>query len=72
MYKIKEVKVLEGVDTEMIENEINRFLSSNENLEVIDIKYSTYEAVIDPSYLEAGDDDKEIRHTALLLIGEEV
>lgn len=74
MHRINEVKVYEGITVDMLETEINRFIQSNRNLNIVDIKYVVYEVDIEPVYLDSIEDGKtkENRYSAMILIGEEI
>lgn len=71
MHKVTKVKILEGVTNEMLESVINRYLDSNKNEVVVDVKYIVYETDVDEEFLDDVEDERENRFSALLIFGEE-
>ncbi|KAB8139279.1 hypothetical protein F9U64_01250 [Gracilibacillus oryzae] len=72
MHRANKVVIIEGIDADMLEQEVNKYLSKNRNLEVVDIKYVVYDADVSPEFIEDVGKDKEVRYSAMLIIGEEV
>lgn len=74
MLRVKKVQVVEALSAEELQDEINSYIERNKNETVMDIKINIYvtdlpEELWEEDYLVI---PKEERHSAMLIIGEEI
>ncbi|MBO0587988.1 hypothetical protein [Sporosarcina sp. E16_8] len=72
MLRVIKVQLLEAFSPGELEGETNNYSKYNKNQIIIDVKYDVYETDISPEFIEEDGKTTEKRHSALLLIGEEV
>ena len=72
MLKVKKVDALEAFSFNELETYINDYIAINSRHIVMDIKYNVTEMDISPEHLEEDGPTREVRYSALILIGEEI